>query len=255
MNIPTKCESEIRQIVNSYNFAKKQRTQLINKLHSIFNMNGVPEVKKSDLEKNESRVFIIAERLDDLACLDATMVEELITSVELKIEKYMDIMRNFILANSEVALPWLSLPGVGLISCTSILAYIGDGSRFYTPKQLRNYVGLVPRIDQSGDHNWQGGTSSFGCMPVRRNIMQCAWALDHLKSNCILKDEWDKIVNRGKRKSKVAIHVANKLLSIGWSLQRSKKLYAGFGDYTNLKKKLKREKLEGIDTSSFIELA
>ena len=61
--------------------------------------------------------------------------------------------------------------------------------------------------------------------------------------------------NRGKRKSKVAIHVANKLLSIGWSLQRSKKLYAGFGDYTNLKKKLKREKLEGIDTSSFIELA
>lgn len=255
MNIPTKCESEIRQIVNSYNFAKKQRTQLINKLHSIFNMNGVPEVKKSDLEKNESRVFIIAERLDDLACLDATMVEELITSVELKIEKYMDIMRNFILANSEVALPWLSLPGVGLISCTSILAYIGDGSRFYTPKQLRNYVGLVPRIDQSGDHNWQGGTSSFGCMPVRRNIMQCAWSLDHLKSNCILKDEWDKMVNRGKRKSKVAIHVANKLLSIGWSLQRSKKLYAGFGDYTNLKKKLKREKLEGIDTSSFIELA
>ena len=92
-----KYESEIRQIVNSYNFAKKQRTQLINKLHSIFNMNGVPEVKKSDLEKNESRVFIIAERLDDLACLDATMVEELITSVELKIEKYIDIMRNFIL--------------------------------------------------------------------------------------------------------------------------------------------------------------
>ena len=138
MNIPTKGESEIRQIVNSYNFAKKQRTQLINKLHSIFNMNGYPEVKKSDLEKNESRVSVITGKLEGLACQDATMVEELVTSVELRIEKYIDIMRQYILDNPEVALPWLSLPAIGLISCASILAYIGDGSRFYSPKQLRN---------------------------------------------------------------------------------------------------------------------
>ena len=255
MNIPTKGESEIRQIVNSYNFAKKQRTQLINKLHSIFNMNGYPEVKKSDLERNESRVSVITGKLEGLACQDATMVEELVTSVELRIEKYIDIMRQYILDNPEVALPWLSLPGIGLISCASILAYIGDGSRFYSPKQLRNYVGLVPRIDQSGDHCWQGGLSSYGCMQVRRNIMQCAWALDHMKSACPLKDEWDRMVARGDRKGKAAVHVANKLLSIGWTLQRSRSLYSGFGDFRNLKAKLKREKLQGINTSSFPELA
>ena len=58
-----------------------------------------------------------------------------------------------------------------MITCASIMAYIGDCSRFYSAKQLRNYVGLVPIIDQSGDHNWQGGTTSFGCLPVRRNIV------------------------------------------------------------------------------------
>ena len=115
MNIPTRGESEIRQIVNSYNFAKKQRTQLINKLHSIFNMNGYPEVKKSDLERNESRVSVITDKLEGLVCQDATMVEELVTSVRLRIEKYIDIMRQYILDNPEVALPWLSLPGIGLI--------------------------------------------------------------------------------------------------------------------------------------------
>ena len=83
-----KYESEKRQIVNSYNLTKKLRTLLINKLHSIFNMNGVPEVKKADLEKNESRVSIIAERLEGLAFLDATMIEGLITPLELKIVKY-----------------------------------------------------------------------------------------------------------------------------------------------------------------------
>ena len=38
MEIPTEAESELREVVNSYNFAKKQRTQLINKLHSIFSI-------------------------------------------------------------------------------------------------------------------------------------------------------------------------------------------------------------------------
>ena len=256
MEIPTEAESELRELVNSYNFAKKQRTQLINKLHSIFNMNGYPEVRAAHLKDNESRINIIAELLKGVAFNDALLVEGMITSVEFAIEDYLEMLRGFVSANPEVSLPWLSLPGVGMITCASIMAYIGDCSRFYSAKQLRNYVGLVPIIDQSGDHNWQGGTTSFGCMPVRRNIMQCAWSMDHRKSDsCQLKVEWDRIVLRGKRKSSAAIHVANKLLTIGWTLQKKHELYNGFGDYSNLKAKLRREKLEGIDTSKFPDLA
>ena len=33
-----------------------------------------------------------------------------------------------------------------MITCASIMAYIGDCSRFYSAKQLRNYVGLVPML-------------------------------------------------------------------------------------------------------------
>ena len=49
--------------------------------------------------------------------------------------------------------------------------------------------------------------------------------------------------------------MANKLLTIGWTLQKKHELYNGFGDYSNLKAKLRREKLEGIDTSKFPDLA
>lgn len=219
-------------------------------------MNGYPEVRAAHLKDNESRINIIAELLKGVAFNDALLVEGMITSVEFAIEDYLEMTRGFVSANPEVSLPWLSLPGVGMITCASIMAYIGDCSRFYSAKQLRNYVGLVPIIDQSGDHNWQGGTTSFGCMPVRRNIMQCAWSMDHRKSDsCQLKVEWDRIVLRGKRKSSAAIHVANKLLTIGWTLQKKHELYNGFGDYSNLKAKLRREKLEGIDTSKFPDLA
>ena len=255
MNIPTKAESDLREVVNSYNFAKKQRTQLINKLHSIFNMNGHPEVKATQLKDNESRIETIMELLHGMASSDACLIEGMITSVEFAIEKYIELMRSFVISDPKTSLPWLSLPGVGTITCASLMAYVGDCTRFYSAKQLRNYIGLVPRIDQSGDHNWQGGTLSFGCMVIRRNIMQCAWSMDHRKGDCVLKNEWDGIILRGGRKSKAAIYVANKLLTIGWTLQKKKELYNGFGNFDNLKAKLKREKLEGIDTSNFQQLA
>ena len=255
MNIPTKAESDLREVVNSYNFAKKQRTQLINKLHSIFNMNGHPEVKATQLKDNESRIETIMELLHGMASSDACLIEGMITSVEFAIEKYIELMRSFVISDPKTSLPWLSLPGVGTITCASLIPYVGYSSRFYSAKQLRNYIGLVPRIDQSGDHNWQGGTLSFGCMVIRRNIMQCAWSMDHRKGDCVLKNEWDGIILRGGRKSKAAIYVANKLLTIGWTLQKKKELYNGFGNFDNLKAKLKREKLEGIDTSKFQQLA
>ena len=255
MNIPTEAESDLREVVNSYNFAKKQRTQLINKLHSIFNMNGHPEVKATQLKDNGSRIETIMELLHGMASSDACLIEGMITSVEFAIEKYIELMRSFVISDPKTSLPWLSLPGVGLITCASLMAYVGDCSRFYSAKQLRNYIGLVPRIDQSGDHNWQGGTLSFGCMVIRRNIMQCAWSMDHRRGDCSLKGEWNGIVLRGGRKSKAAIYVANKLLTIGWTLQKKKELYNGFGNFDNLKAKLKREKLEGIDTSKFQQLA
>ena len=255
MNIPTKAESDLREVVNSYNFAKKQRTQLINKLHSIFNMNGHPEVKATQLKDNESRIETIMELLHGMASSDACLIEGMITSVEFAIEKYIELMRSFVISDPKTSLPWLSLPGVGTITCASLMAYVGDCTRFYSAKQLRNYIGLVPRIDQSGDHNWQGGTLSFGCMVIRRNIMQCAWSMDHRKGDCVLKNERDGIILRGGRKSKAAIYVANKLLTIGWTLQKKKELYNGFGNFDNLKAKLKREKLEGIDTSKFQQLA
>ncbi len=252
--VPSQEESNIREVMNSYDFAKKQRTMLVNKLHSIFNMNGIPTVKRSDLSDNRSRIDAISAHLDGLPFEDACMVESMITVTENHIEGYREMMRRHILENPETALPWLSLPGIGLITAASLLAYAGDCSRFYSPGQLRNYVGLVPRIDQSGDHSYIGGISSYGCKTIRKNIVQAGWSFEHRSNDCPLKREWDALAARNKRKQTIAIHMANKLLSIGWTLQKKRELYNGFVDHSYLIRKLRQEKLEAIDTSSFPEL-
>ena len=254
VEVPSQEESELRAIINSYNLAKKDRTMNINKLHATFNQNGIPLLKKSDLQNNSDRIENIARYLKGMAIDDACMVEARITLIESQIEEYMKMMRRALMKHPEISLVWLSIPGIRTITAASLLAYIGDGSRFYSASQLRNYVGLVPMIQQAGDYNFQGNVSWRGCKPVRKNIVQGAWSIESLKASCPLKDEWDALAARHKRKSTIAVHVANKMLSIGWVLLRKKELYNGFGDYSRLKRKLREEKMSAIDASMFPEL-
>ena len=78
--------------------------------------------------------------------------------------------------------------------------------------------------------------------------MQGAWSIESLKASCPLRDKWEALEARHKRKSTIAVHVANKMLSIGWILLRKKELYNGFGDYSRLKRKLREEKPSAIAT-------
>lgn len=45
----------------------------------------------------------------------------------------------------------LTIPGIGLVIAASILAVVGDIDRFERPAKLVSYLGLDPRVRQSGD--------------------------------------------------------------------------------------------------------
>ena len=254
VEVPTEEESELRAVINSYNLAKKDRTMNINKLHATFNQNGIPFLKKSDLQDNDSRIGNIARDLSGMAMQDACLTEARITLIERQLSEYIGMMRQALMSHPEVSLVWLSFPGIRTIVAASLLAYIGDGSRFFSASQLRNYVGLVPMVQQSGDYSFQGNVSWRGCKPVRKSIIQGAWSIESLKANCPLRDEWKALEARHKRKSTIAVHIANKILSLGWVLLRKKELYNGFGDYSRLMRKLREEGLGAIDCSMFPEL-
>ena len=254
VEVPTEEESELRAVINSYNLAKKDRTMNINKLHATFNQNGIPFLKKSDLQDNDSRIGNIARYLSGMAMQDACLTEARITLIERQLSEYIGMMRQALMSHPEVSLVCLSFPGIRIIVASSLLAYIGDGSRFFSASQLRNYVGLVPMVQQSGDYSFQGNVSWRGCKPVRKSIIQGAWSIESLKANCPLRDEWKALEARHKRKSTIAVHIANKILSLGWVLLRKKELYNGFGDYSRLMRKLREEGLGAIDCSMFPEL-
>jgi transposase len=77
--------------------------------------------------------------------------------------------------------------GVSLLGATSIVAEIGDLTRFANAPQLMAYLGLVPSEHSSGTKQSRGGITKTGNSHVRRLIIEAAWAYRHpaRKTKCI----------------------------------------------------------------------
>ena len=104
----------------------------------------------------------------------ARILNDGIDLVQSQIEAVQDELVSICLKHPLEAIAWLSMPGVGLVNAATLIAYVGDGSRFSKPEQLMNYAGLVPRLNQSGITNIHGTVTKMGCRCVRRNIVQGA---------------------------------------------------------------------------------
>jgi transposase len=61
----------------------------------------------------------------------------------------------------------MTVPGVNLICAASFIAAVGDPSRFFTSRKLVAYLGLDPKVRQSGDAPARSGGSASAA-PRRR---------------------------------------------------------------------------------------
>ena len=69
----------------------------------------------------------------------------------------------------------MALRGVKLLTAMTVLAELGDLSRFPSPSQLMAYLGLVPREHSSGQTRRRGGITKTGNGHVRRVLVEAAW--------------------------------------------------------------------------------
>jgi hypothetical protein len=71
----------------------------------------------------------------------------------------------------------LTIPGIGLVTGAGILAVIGDIGRFDRPAKLVSYLGLDPRVRQSGDRPaMRGHISRAGQAHARGLLCEAAHA-------------------------------------------------------------------------------
>ena len=76
----------------------------------------------------------------------------------------------------------LQIPGFGVITAMTVLAAIGDISRFETPKHLVSYAGLAPGVEQSGTKQRSKPITKEGRKELR-------WAMVEVASP----EDWDAV--------------------------------------------------------------
>ena len=110
----------------------------------------------------------------------------------------------------------MTVPGVNVICAASFLAAIGDVRRFRSSRQLVAYLGLDPRVRQSGSEPARGGRiSKRGSASARWALVEAAWSV--VRQPGPLRAFYERIrARRGHGKAVVA--AARKLASLFWCL-------------------------------------
>jgi transposase len=129
----------------------------------------------------------------------------------------------------------MSIPGMGFISATAILAEIGDYTDFENSEKLAAWCGLVPSLYQSAEKVVLGGITKQGSKHIRRMLIQIAYAISRTK-NSKLKRFFLRI--QAKKGSKVAaVALARKVLCILHHLLINQEMYQEDEDKKNSRRK------------------
>lgn len=127
-----------------------------------------------------------------------------------------------------------ALRGVAEVTATTLVAEIGQFSRFRSPSQLMAMAGLVPSEYSSGARRRQGAITKTGNAHVRRVMVEAAWHYRHpaaLKGALRKRQEgldptvqaiacrkYSRLLFKGKSGAVAATAVARELLSFVWAI-------------------------------------
>jgi transposase len=105
------------------------------------------------------------------------------------------------------------LPGVGLITALTLLAAIGDISRFPTDKHLVGYAGLGIRVHDSGLTHYSGRITKAGRRDIRATVVEAAHTA--VRTHPHWQEELARLESRLAR-NKAIVAIARKLLVAVW---------------------------------------
>jgi transposase len=216
----------------------RQRTRAKNQVHAtlIRNLKGRPPV--SDLFGVRGRRWLAEQVLpaDEQETVAGCLRQ--IEFLDAEIALVERALAGQVLASAEMR-RLLTLPGVNFVTAAAVMGAIGKIDRFSTSRQLVSYLGLDPRVRQSGSEPARHGRiSKQGPGETRHVLVEAAWHA--ARTSGPLRAFHERIAaRRGANVATVA--VARKLAVIAWHmLSRGE-------DYAFARPSLTREKLRRLE--------
>jgi transposase len=119
----------------------------------------------------------------------------------------------------------MSVPGIGPVISTGIVAAIGTGEAFERGRDFGAWLGLIPRQHSTGGRSILGRISKRGSKYLRTLLIQAAKVLLMRPHNWprFSFGAWLKTASERLHRNKLAVALANKLARIAWSVLRNDK--------------------------------
>jgi len=201
----------------------KQRTRLKNQVQSILSRNLVPRPPVADLFGVKGRCWLSDQALppDEELAVEALLRQLDFHGSELRL---IDRQLGRIALGREEVKRLMTIPGVDATVALSIVAAVGDFHRFPRPEQLVSYLGLNPRVHQSGSQPASHGRiTKHGRAHARGMLVEAAWVA--VKTPGPLRAFYERI--RSRRGMQIAVvATARKLAVLCWHMVIKQEDYA-----------------------------
>jgi len=174
----------------------KHRTALKNQLEAFEATRMIAPAIRSSLKKSIAQL------------------EKTIQDLEGRMEEIIENEHNAMMKNLT------SIPGVGKKTAIALIVATGGFTRFDSHKKLSAYLGLCPRIYESGSSvKGKARICKLGMSRIRAMLYMCSWSA--IKANVACKELYDRLLEKGKAKMLALIAVANKLLRQAFAIAKN----------------------------------
>jgi transposase len=216
----------------------RQRTRAKNEVHAVLmrTLTGRPPV--TDAFGRRGRAWLAALELpgDERETVDGCLRQ--IDFLDCEIAILERAIAEHALASAAIK-RLMTVPGVSLMTAATFIAAVGDIRRFHEPRKLVGYLGLDPKVRQSGiGAARHGRISKQGASQVRQMLAEAAFVA--VSTPGPMRAFYQRV--RARRGSQIAIvAVARKLAVLFWHLLTREQ------DYAYQRPSLTRKKLRALE--------
>jgi transposase len=223
----TVAASELASLTHTRDLLVKQRTRLLNKIHTQFVRHGI-KIKKESLGSKRALEKLEIARFSTLEQFELTIIRDQALSLTAALAK-MDTEIEAAAAKLDGYDGLSSIKGVGARSAAVLLTSIGNVNDFDSADKLAAYLGIVPRVSQSNETDNRGRITKRGDKLARTTLVQCT--LIAIRYSGYLNSYYRRIKDR-RGSGKAIIATARKLLAIIYDTLKNGWV---FDDFPNFK--------------------
>jgi transposase len=117
-----------------------------------------------------------------------------------------------------------TIPGMGRKTAMALIVLSGGFDRFSDYRKLSSYIGICPRLFESGTSvKGKARICKMGMSRIRAMLYICSWSAKRCNKAC--KELYERLIAKGKAKKQALMAVANKLLKQAFAIGTQKTKY------------------------------